>query len=34
MDQWLAMLRKGLEKNYERLDRVLATLNQQKEEPQ
>jgi DNA-binding transcriptional ArsR family regulator len=34
MDQWLAMLRKGLEKNYERLDRVIATLNQQKEEPQ
>jgi DNA-binding transcriptional ArsR family regulator len=34
MDQWLAMLRKGLEKNYERLDRVLATLSQQKEEPQ
>jgi len=34
MDQWLAMLRKGLEKNYERLDRVLATLNQQKEEAQ
>jgi len=34
MDQWLAMLRKGLEKNYERLDRVLATLNQQKEETQ
>ena len=32
MDQWLATLRKGLEKNYERLDRVLATLNQQKEE--
>jgi DNA-binding transcriptional ArsR family regulator len=34
MDQWLAMLRKGLEKNYERLDRVIATLNQQKEEAQ
>jgi DNA-binding transcriptional ArsR family regulator len=32
MDQWLAMLRKGLEKNYDRLDRVIATLNQQKEE--
>ena len=29
MDQWLAMLRKGLEKNYDRLDRVIATLNQQ-----
>jgi len=26
MDQWLAMLRKGLEKNYDRLDRVIATL--------
>jgi DNA-binding transcriptional ArsR family regulator len=24
MDQWLAMLRKALEKNYERLDEVLA----------
>jgi DNA-binding transcriptional ArsR family regulator len=32
MDQWLAMLRKGLEKNYDRLDRVLATLNQQQKE--
>jgi DNA-binding transcriptional ArsR family regulator len=26
MDQWLAMLRKVLEKNYDRLDRVLATM--------
>ena len=26
MDQWLAMLRKALEKNYERLDDVLATM--------
>lgn len=26
MDQWLAMLRKALEKNYERLDEVLAAL--------
>ena len=26
MDQWLAMLRKALEKNYERLDEVLATM--------
>jgi DNA-binding transcriptional ArsR family regulator len=26
MDQWLAMLRKALEKNYDRLDEVLATL--------
>jgi len=32
MDQWLAMLRKGLEKNYDRLDRVIATLNQQQKE--
>jgi DNA-binding transcriptional ArsR family regulator len=32
MDQWLAMLRKGLEKNYDRLDRVIATLNQQQRE--
>jgi len=26
MDQWLAMLRKGLEKNYDRLDNVLAAM--------
>ena len=26
MDQWLAMLRKALEKNYERLDDVLAGI--------
>ncbi len=26
MDQWLAMLRKALEKNYARLDDVLATM--------
>jgi len=26
MDQWLAMLRKALEKNYERLDAVLAGM--------
>jgi len=26
MDQWLAMLRKALEKNYNRLDEVLATM--------
>jgi DNA-binding transcriptional ArsR family regulator len=32
MDQWLATLRKGLEKNYDRLDRVIATLNQQQKE--
>jgi DNA-binding transcriptional ArsR family regulator len=26
MDQWLTMLRKALEKNYERLDEVLAAM--------
>ncbi|MBV9301551.1 MAG: winged helix-turn-helix transcriptional regulator [Acidobacteriaceae bacterium] len=26
IDQWLAMLRTGLEKNYDRLDRVLAAM--------
>lgn len=26
MDQWLAMLRKALEKNYDRLDKVLAEM--------
>ena len=26
MDQWLAMLRKALEKNYDRLDQVLADM--------
>jgi DNA-binding transcriptional ArsR family regulator len=26
MDQWLAMLRKALEKNYDRLDQVLADI--------
>lgn len=26
MDQWLAILRKALEKNYDRLDHVLATM--------
>jgi DNA-binding transcriptional ArsR family regulator len=26
MDQWLAMLRKALEANYDRLDQVLATI--------
>src|SRR5580693_7006120 len=30
MDQWLAMLRKALEKNYDRLDEVLATMEKQK----
>ena len=30
MDQWLAILRKALERNYERLDEVLATMEQPK----
>lgn len=30
MDQWLAMLRKTLEKNYDRLDEVLATMAKHK----
>ena len=30
MDQWLSMLRKALEKNYERLDNLLAALEPQK----
>ena len=30
IDQWLAMLRKALEKNYDRLDQVLADMNNQK----
>src|SRR5258708_5184413 len=30
MDQWLAMLRKALEKNYDRLDEVLATMEHNK----
>jgi DNA-binding transcriptional ArsR family regulator len=30
MDQWLAMLRKTLEKNYDRLDEVLISMEQQK----
>jgi DNA-binding transcriptional ArsR family regulator len=29
MDQWLAMLRKALEKNYDRLDEVLARAEEQ-----
>ena len=32
MDQWLAMLRKALEKNYDRLDEVLASMEQQKKQ--
>ena len=30
MDQWLQMLRKALERNYDRLDQVLANMNHQK----
>jgi DNA-binding transcriptional ArsR family regulator len=30
MDQWLAMLRKALEKNYDRLDDVLAGMEENK----
>ena len=30
MDQWLAMLRKALEKNYNRLDYVLAAMERSK----
>lgn len=35
MDQWLAMLRKGLEKSYDRLDGILATMeHKEKGKPQ
>ena len=30
MDQWLAMVRKGLEQNYDRLDEVLAGMEKHK----
>ena len=30
LDQWLAMLRRALEKNYDRLDEVLATIDRHK----
>jgi hypothetical protein len=30
MDQWLAMLRKAFEKNYDRLDQILATMKTEK----
>lgn len=30
MDQWLAMLRKALERNYERLDEVLAAMESER----
>jgi DNA-binding transcriptional ArsR family regulator len=33
MDQWLAMLRKALEKNYDRLDEVLSTMQQPAKQP-
>jgi DNA-binding transcriptional ArsR family regulator len=32
MDQWLATLRRALEKNYDRLDYVLATIEPEKKE--
>jgi DNA-binding transcriptional ArsR family regulator len=32
MDHWLAMLRKALEKNYDRLDSVLAAMEPRKKE--
>lgn len=32
MDQWLAMLRTALEKNYDRLDDVLADMDEKKGE--
>jgi DNA-binding transcriptional ArsR family regulator len=32
MDQWLGMLRKALEKNYDRLDEVLAEMQSNKKE--
>jgi DNA-binding transcriptional ArsR family regulator len=31
MDQWLAMLRKALENNYDRLDQVLAAMESNKD---
>ncbi|HLV89043.1 MAG TPA: metalloregulator ArsR/SmtB family transcription factor [Candidatus Sulfotelmatobacter sp.] len=31
IDQWLGMLRKALEKNYERLDEILAAMKDEKE---
>src|SRR5947207_15363184 len=32
MDQWLAMLRRALEKNYDRLDSVLAAMQPRKKD--
>jgi len=34
MDQWLSMLRKALQKNYDRLDEVLSTMQHKKGEMQ
>jgi DNA-binding transcriptional ArsR family regulator len=31
IDEWLAMLRKGLDRNYDRLDRVLAAMEPTRE---
>ena len=31
MDQWLAMLRAGMEKSYDRLDEILASMEEPKE---
>jgi hypothetical protein len=31
MDQWLGMLREALEKNYDRLDQILAAMEPQEE---
>ena len=33
VEQWLAVLRKALEANYNRLDGVLAAMNERKENP-
>jgi DNA-binding transcriptional ArsR family regulator len=30
MDQWLGMLRKALERNYERLDQILSAMQEKK----
>src|SRR5207244_3305701 len=32
MDKWIAMLRKALERNYERLDQVLASMDKRTKE--
>jgi hypothetical protein len=33
MDQWLAMLRKALDKNYDRLDEVLSAMQPPSKQP-